>query len=159
MQAHARHIHLRLETRRPFAADATLARAALKRDWIDNHDFSEPSVEAMDVVDWVQIPPHERILALHHAERRASMALLGYRGQLKGGPRPHVTYADSLSLDRFADGDGGDTDKKNVLSPLPKFTEPGLGSDPRVTRTIVVLAKLYHRPLALRDEAALEAGH
>jgi hypothetical protein len=63
----------------PFAADATLARAALMRDWIDNHDFSEPSVEAMSLVDWEQVPPHERVLAIYHAERRARMALVEYK--------------------------------------------------------------------------------
>ena len=142
----------------PSAADATILRAAMMRDWIDNHHFSRPSVETMYLVDWEQILTHERVLAVHHAHRRALGALSEYKCLLKESPHPPGTVSDSLDLTHFIDETSGDTNTRHVMITELDFEEPALGSDRRVPRTIVVLAKAYHRLLVLKEEAAREAG-
>ena len=142
------------------SACGTLARAAILRDWFDSHDFhGQSSLEAMELVDWTQVRPHEKVLLLHHAERRAGIALSEIRILLDQLPRKRKDDETLAELRMFTDVENGDADERNVLERLTLYKAPNLGSDPRVPRTIVVLAKIYHGILKEKEQLSLEIGH
>jgi hypothetical protein len=148
----------RLNLDKSVAEYATLARAAMLRDWVDFHDFDgELSVEAMKLVDWPQVLPHERVIVLHHAERRVATALSEFRYLWNDIPRGSDKEV-PVNFKMFTDVVNGDADERYVLRNLPKYNEPDLGTDPRVPRTIVVLAKIYHRIVKEKETLALEMG-
>ena len=137
----------------------TLACAAMLRDWVDFHDFDgQLSVDAMQLVDWHQVLPHERVLLLHHARRRATTALSEFRYLWNDIPR-RSNNETPVNFKMFTDLKNGDADERYVLRELPDYTESDLGADPRLPRTIVVLAKIYHRIVKEKEPLALEMGH
>jgi hypothetical protein len=121
-------------------------------DWIHYHDFEERSTDALYLVDWSKVQPFERKSAVHGAELRARTALKKYvmlRDQL-----PVLQNDDEpINLKSFADTINGDASRDQVMDiDNLDLNDARFGSDSRLPRTIVVLAKVYHRILGLNQQ-------
>ena len=123
------------------------ARIAMLEDWIHYHEFKERSTDALDLVTWSKVQPFERKLAVLSARFRARAELKRYftlRDQspvLKDDDEP-------INLKSFADSRYGDTTITETMD-IDNLdpNDAGFGSDRRLPRTIVVLARVYHQIL------------
>jgi hypothetical protein len=139
------------------ADKASEIRVRVLKDWIYYHDFREASSDGVRLVDWAKFLPHERIEALHYAEHHARTALYEFSRLKSNTP---IGHDDLVSLKDFADHKHGDTDLKNVFNvdDLPDLSAASVGSEARLPRTIVVMAKIYHCIFDENRQLVKEAG-
>ena len=134
--------HSRLGALRIQQYEKSLQQIVELRNYIDNHPFSGSIASEWELLDWKRIPIVNQRKMLIHAEHSATMALEELhilRKQARELPQTRYTLK-SFAGDILAE-DVGMLDLNTLSSTL---RDPILDYDPKLSHTIVAVAKIYH---------------
>jgi hypothetical protein len=144
-----------IQAERPLAQ--SYGRVANIKDWIDRHSFPEADVkDAMKKVDWGQFLPHEKLIAFNFAKERASSTLREFMSERRASGLSVNVKPNTLRNSVYTESDKKAI-KSSDLNKLPNITEPGVADDPKLLRTTVVLAMVYHE-IWTRNDASVQTA-
>ena len=112
------------------------------RTYIDDHTFSGSVTAEWELLEWTKIGIVNQKKILIHAENRASMALSELQVLLRRARVfPQVPYKLKSFAAEILSEDVAILDLNTLHDALK---DPALGKDPRLSHTIVAVAKIYH---------------